>query len=173
LEVAEKNVPEGAEPLHWLLWTTEPAQTLEQALAVLAIYKLRWRIEDFHLVLKQGCRIEQLQFETAERLAKAVALYAPIAARILTLRDLTRLNPEAPCTEVLSDTQWGTLWVAINHCPVPPGTAPPSVRQATLWIGRLGGHLNRKSDGMPGVKTLWLGWRDLTLMMEVYQAFVH
>jgi len=38
--------------------------------------------------------------------------------------------------------------------------------QAVLWIGRLGGHLNRKKDGMPGVRTLWRGLRDLDVAVE-------
>jgi hypothetical protein len=45
----------------------------------------------------------------------------------------------------------------------------PTVKQAILWIGRLGGHLNRKRDGMPGVRTLWRGWRDLTLLVTGYR----
>ena len=35
-----------------------------------------------------------------------------------------------------------------------------TIGQAVLWIGRLGGHLNRKRDGMPGVRTLWRGLHD-------------
>jgi Transposase Tn5 dimerisation domain len=39
-----------------------------------------------------------------------------------------------------------------------------------LWIGRLGGHLNRQRDGMPGVRTLWRGLRDLTLLVEGWRV---
>jgi hypothetical protein len=34
----------------------------------------------------------------------------------------------------------------------------------------LGGHLNRKRDGMPGVRVLWRGWRDLTILVAGYVA---
>ena len=37
----------------------------------------------------------------------------------------------------------------------------PSVRQAVRWIAQLGGFLGRKSDGEPGVTTLWQGWLRL------------
>jgi hypothetical protein len=45
----------------------------------------------------------------------------------------------------------------------------PTIRQAMLWIGRLGGHLGRKRDGLPGVRTLWRGWRDLAIMVYGYR----
>ncbi len=168
VEIREPAPPEGVEPLHWLLWTTEPAATLEQALAVGHLYSMRWRVEDMHLVLKSGCAIEKLQLETADRLAKAVVLYSSIAVRIVQLRDWAREAPEAPCTELLQEGEWRALWTAI-HKQAPASEQPvPTIRQAVLWIGRLGGHLNRKRDGLPGVRTLWRGWRDLMMLAEQY-----
>ena len=63
VEVREVNPPDGVEPLHWLLWTTEPAVTLDESIEILRLYKLRWRIEDFHLAIKSGCRVEALELE--------------------------------------------------------------------------------------------------------------
>lgn len=170
VELWEKDPPQGVEGLHWLLWTTEPVESLEDALAVVAMYRLRWRIEDYHLVLKEGCRAEHLQFETAERAAKVVYLYAAVAVRILALRELSRREPDAPCTRTLLDEEWRALWTFIHQKPPPPKTPPPTIKQAVLWIGRLGGHLGRKSDGMPGVTTLWRGWRDLENLAAIYCA---
>jgi hypothetical protein len=170
VEVFEPEAPEGVEPLHWRLWTSEPVATLEQARAVAGGYKLRWRIEDVHLSLKSGCRIEALQFETAERLQKAIVLYTAIATRIVRLRDLARRTPEAPCTIELSDDEWRVLW-AHRHSELPaPDEPPPTLRQAVRWIGQLGGHLGRKRDGMPGVRTLWRGMRDLQLLVAGYRT---
>ncbi|MBK7003559.1 MAG: hypothetical protein IPH35_27835 [Rhodoferax sp.] len=45
-----------------------------------------------------------------------------------------------------------------------------TIRQAVLWIGRLGGHLNRKSDGMPGVRTMWRGLQALALLVAGFRA---
>ena len=170
VEVWEPEAPDGVEPLHWLLWTTEPCPTAAEALAIVAIYKKRWRIEDFHLTIKSGCRIEQVQFKTAQRIAKVLALYSPVAVRILRLRDRARVAGDAPCTEVLNENEWRTLWIAIHNRPVPAHTRIPTLRQAVLWIGRLGGHLGRKRDGMPGVRTLWRGWRDLEMLTTLYNA---
>jgi hypothetical protein len=162
--------PTGDEPLEWLLWTTESARTKKQILAVVQTYALRWRVEDFHLVWKQGCRIEQLQLETRERLEKALILYAGIAVRLLRLRDLARQEPQARCTEVLSEEEWQVLYVQATGDVPTPATPVPTVAQAVKWIGRLGGHLGRKRDGMPGVRTLWRGWRDLAILVAGYRA---
>ena len=169
IEAREIDAPAGVEPLHWLLWTTEPARTRAQVIAVLDIYKRRWRVEDFHLTLKSGCRVEALELETAERLTKALILDSAVAVRLVALRDLARQDPDAPCTTILSTDAWQVLFAKFNLQKPQADTPVPTVRQAILWIGRLGGHLNRKRDGLPGVRTLWRGWRDLTILIAGYR----
>lgn len=169
IEVWEPVPPPGVEPLHWYLWTTEAVTSLADALSVMAFYALRWRIEDIHLVLKEGCRAEKLQLETAERLANALLLYDTIAIRMVALREAARQSPEAPCTVVLQESEWRTLWTRQHGKAPRPEEAPPSVREAVVWIGRLGGHLGRQRDGLPGVRTLWRGWRDLMLLARFYE----
>jgi hypothetical protein len=170
VEVWEPQAPAGVEPLHWLLWTTETVLTLAEAVEIIRIYKLRWRIEEYHLVLKSGCNAEKLELETVERLAKALTLYAAVAVRIVAIRDLSRREPEAPCTTLLTDEEWRVLWIHIHQRPCPVRTKVPTIRQAVLWLGRVGGHLGRKSDGMPGVRTLWRGLRDLPVLVAGYRA---
>jgi hypothetical protein len=92
VEAREIGAPAGVEPLHWLLWTTEPAQTLAEVTQILEFYKQRWHIEDFHLTLKSGCRAEALELETADRLTKALIIYSAVAVRIVALRDLLGKN---------------------------------------------------------------------------------
>jgi len=173
VEVFEPNPPAGAqaspkgaqEGICWRLWTTEPTATLADLLEIVRAYGLRWRIEEYHLTLKSGCRIEQLQLETADRLGRAITLLAAVAARVVTLRDLGRRQPDAPCTLVLSDPQWRTLWARWHGDWPAADQPPPTIREAMRWIGRLGGHLGRKSDGAPGVRTLWRGWQRLTFLI--------
>lgn len=170
VEAREIDPPAGIKhPLHWRLWTFEPAKTKAQILEILRIYTLRWRIEDFHLTLKSGCGIERLELQTAERLIKATILYSAVAARIVTIRDLGRREPDTPCTNFLSDIAWRVLFAHIKKKAPDASTPVPTTKQAVLWIGRLGGHMNRKGDGMPGVRTLWRGYRDLTLLITGYR----
>ena len=170
VEARESNAPAGVEPLHWLLWTTEPAATVAEILEVVRLYKLRWVIEDFHLTLKSGCQIEDLRLESADRLIKAILMYSAVALRIVALRDLARRHPTAPCDAILDSDQWQALYIYIHGQRPTDSMKLPTIKEAVLWIGRLGGHLNRKRDGMPGVRTLWRGWRDLAILVAGYRA---
>ena len=167
VEVWEPAPPAGTQAAHWLLWTLEPAATADEALEVVRKYTCRWPIEEVHLVLKSGCKVENLRLETWERLEKAVTVNAAVAARIVSLRDLARETPEAPATEVLSPDEAEVL-----VCHFGKGMRPSelTIGQAVLWIGRLGGHLNRKRDGMPGVRTLWRGLHNLTWLVAGFRA---
>ena len=174
IEVREVAGPPGAEaPIPWLLWTTEPARTKKQIRAVVRADALRWRIAAFHLTWKQGCRVEPLQLETRERLAKALVLSAGVAVRVLRWRDLARREPTAPCTAVRTEDEWQALFAhATGEAPtVAPGV--PTIEQVTKWLGRLGGPLGRKRDGMPGVRTWWRGWRDGAILVAGYRAGKH
>jgi hypothetical protein len=162
--VHEPHPPDEKHRLDWMLLTTESVENREDAQWVVRAYTFRWRVEDFHRVLKNGCRIEAQQFKTEERIEKFLFLLAAIAMRILRLTYLARTEPESPCTVVLSDLEWRTLWIQIHKTKPRANQKPPPLRLAVLWIGRLGGHMGRRRDGMPGVKTLWLGWRDLCLL---------
>ncbi len=170
VEVRDVEALEGVEVLCWRLWTSETVETLAQAKAVAAAYALRWRIEDVHLTLKSGCKAEDLQLETAERLKRALLLYTAVAVRVVALRDLSRQQPDAPCTVLLDEDEWRVLWIKIHGCRPTAKTPTPTLREAALWIGRLGGHLNRRRDGPPGVRTLWRGLQTLEIMLVGYRA---
>lgn len=171
VEVWEPAPPVGSEPLHWLLWTRESIATIEDTLQVVKYYTHRWRIEEFHLVLKSGCHVEKLRLETWERLEKAVRVHSAVAARIVLLRDQARTTPEAPALQVLLQAEVEAL---VNHFGKKKllRVEHVTIRQAVLWIGRLGGHLNRKRDGMPGVRTLWRGLHALSLLVAGFHAGV-
>lgn len=169
--VTEYDPPVGInKPLQWILVTTLPVDTLEDVQEVVRIYTLRWRIEEYHLILKSGCNAEEMQFETAERLMKMLTLLCANAMRILQLTHQARIEPHLPCTAVLSQDEWRALVTAIQGHPPSQTARPPTLQQAVLWIGKLGGHIGRKSDGMPGVRTLWRGWQDLQLLTVMYKT---
>jgi hypothetical protein len=169
VEVWEPAPPTEDQRLIWRLWTTQSVTTPAEALEVIRIYTLRWRIEEVHLVAKSGCEVEELQLGTCTGLCKALTLYMSVAVRIVTLKDLVRQTPEAPCTVAFSTLEWQALW-AHKHRRLCLIDAPiPTLRQAVAWLAQLGGHLGRKSDGPPGVRSLWRGWRDLQLLVAGYR----
>jgi len=154
--VEECEPPAGVKPLRWLLWTTLPVTSWDEAIAVVEIYRARWLIERYHYVLKSGCGIEQLQLESAERLERALAVCCVVAWRLLWLSYQARKTPDLPCTEILATHEWQALVCRVQGMSVPPAH-PPSLREALRMIAQLGGFLARTGDGEPGVKTIWRG----------------
>ena len=164
----ETHPPEGVEPVEWLLLTTMPIGSTDEALERLAWYAARWGIEVWHKVLKSGCRIEDKQLETADRLKRCLALYSVIAWRILYATMLARVVPDVACTVLLDEDEWQALYCRIHRVAVAP-PKPPSLRQAVRWIAQLGGFQGRKSDGEPGVTVLWKGFQHLVDVTAMYR----
>jgi hypothetical protein len=102
LSVVECHPPEGAKALRWVLLTTVPICSRKEALRCLRWYTLRWRIEEWHRVLKSGCHIESHQHHTADRIARAVCIDTVIAWRVMLLALLGREIPEMPCELIFS-----------------------------------------------------------------------
>jgi hypothetical protein len=123
-------------------------------------------------VLKSGTRIEELQLKKAGSLRKAVVLYSLAALRIMQLVYQSRAYPEASCEAVLSKAEWIVLYLLTS-----PGKAipeePPPLYEAVKRIAKLGGHLGRKSDGSPGVKTTWLGYQRIQDAAAIYEQLTN
>jgi len=163
--VEEPVLPaDGSPPIRWLLLTTLAIETFEQAWQCVQWYALRWLIERFHYTLKSGCRFEQLQLQTQARLLNALATYAIVAWRLMSLTYQARLNPDAPCDGVLQPGEWRLLRRKFE--PKNRSRKIPTLHQAIVWIARLGGFLARKGDGEPGLKTLWRGIGVLHHLLE-------
>jgi len=85
IEVRELNPPPG-DAVCWRLLTTHPVESVEQALAVIGWYRLRWNIEQLFRTLKrQGLRIEQSVIEDGEALEKLVVIALIVATITMQL----------------------------------------------------------------------------------------
>lgn len=158
----EEHTPEGETPIDWLLLTTLPVSDFAQAAQCVKWYSKRWLVERFHFSLKSGCKVEELQLETADRFMRALATYSIVAWRLLWLTYEARTHPDQPCDQVLETPEWQVL---VQHFePTRRSSRPPTLHQAVRWIAQLGGFLGRKADGEPGVKTIWRGLRRLSDM---------
>lgn len=160
LLVLELDPPAGVTELSWLLLTTVPVHSFDDALQRIQWYRQRWQIEIFHKVLKSGCQIEKSQLAKVDRLLPLIALYSIIAWRLFWLTFISRHEPDAPCTTVLTDHEWRSLYAYTHKTNQPPAQVP-SVHDTLLWIARLGGFLARRHDGQPGVTVIWRGWQRL------------
>lgn len=105
VHVREQKPPRDTERLEWFLLTTKAIASTEDALNCVKWYKLRWRIEDWHRVLKSGCGIEELSHKTAERLKRAVAINMVVAWRIMLMTLLGRETPSLPAEIMFSDLE--------------------------------------------------------------------
>jgi hypothetical protein len=160
VRIWEETAPEGVEALEWVLLCDAEIETQEQAREAGLQYATRWLCEDFHKALKTGMGAERLQLENAHNLFAAIAVMSVVAVRLVSLREQVRCEPEAPAeSSGLDEETLRTLRTLSNK-------KLETVRDVALAIGRLGGHLNRKSDGMPGWQTLWRGLQKLELIVE-------
>jgi hypothetical protein len=157
----EDPLPEGTAPVEWILLTSVPTTSLAHAWERVGWYERRWVVEDYHPCLKTGCRIEARQVRTAERVIRLLGLLAPLAVRLLPLRDLARRAPDTPAGD-LGEAELLALVAAQAHQPPSPMTT------ADFWreVARLGGYRARRRDGPPGCKTLWQGWLHVQTLLD-------
>jgi len=105
VHVKEDNPPSDTEAIEWFLLTTVDIKSVDNAINCVKWYCLRWRIEDWHRVLKSGCKIEKLAHKTAERLRRAIAINLVIAWRIMLMTLVGRQTPELPPEVLFSDLE--------------------------------------------------------------------
>ncbi|MCC6073906.1 IS4 family transposase, partial [Pseudomonas sp. GCM10022188] len=151
----EETAPEGVEPLEWVLLSSLPVASLEQATTVVEWYGVRWCIEIYFNVLKNGCQTQRLQFEEEARLLPCIGLYLIVAWRVLYSLMLGRHCPGLSCEIVFDPQEWQAAYIVVKRC-TPPSTPPP-LGEVILLVARLGGYLGRKGDGPPGPKAMWVG----------------
>lgn len=58
------------------------------------------------------------------------------------------------CSKLFDESEWKSIHVIIYK--TPPPDEPPTLDQMVRMIASLGGFLNRKGDGYPGMQTIWL-----------------
>lgn len=164
IHVFERRPPRGEPAVEWFLLTNLPVDTADAIAFAVDCYRGRWTIEEFFKALKTGCQYERRQLESAASLLNALAIFAPVAWRLLLLRHLARSDQRAPATTALTPTQIEVLRAIAKR----PLRARPSVRDAMRAVATLGGHI--KSNGDPGWLVLGRGMHDLLLLELGWRA---
>jgi hypothetical protein len=165
VEVREVKAPKGVEALHWILLTSLPVTTFDQSWTVIEYYEKRPIVEEFHKALKTGCRVEERQYETSERLEAITALLSVTAVRLLQIRSASRDTPERAASEVVP-----SRWVTMLSC-LRGGRPIKTVREFYRQLAGLGGHMLRKGDGTPGWITLWRGFEKLHMALRAVRQY--
>lgn len=160
-------------PIVWRLLTTLPIEDFEQALEVVRLYILRWRIEEFHYVLKQGCRIESTQIEEPPGVENAITVYSLLAWKVLNLRYGAELQAEQPIEDFgFTQRDFLVLATILNHwgrASIDTSKPCTGIKQFSKYLGMLA--TTAKSKKPPGVKSLWVGLAQLKLLISAFDAF--
>jgi len=164
---SEIDPPAGQEPLEWMLLTSEPVESLADALRVLGWYADRWVVEEFHRAEKEGCRLEATQLDDSADVARLASIVAVVAVRLLQLRDSARRAQDDPAQDAPHALRSSVprSWILVVAKLAGVATHDLTPTQFYRTIAKRGGHLGRKGDGPPGWKTLWRGWQDISLMV--------
>lgn len=166
VHVFEPKPPKGEEPIEWMLFTSEPVNTLAEATAVVDHYRARWVIEEYFKALKTGCAFERRQLTSFDGLTRALGVFVPIAWRLLVLRTLGRAPSPKPAKHVLDDEQLLLLRTLLEtrRFPLP---SPATVRDVMLGIAALGGHI--RNNGDPGWLVLGRGFTRFVEAEEIWR----
>jgi hypothetical protein len=151
---ARQTGASAAKAICWRLLTNQPVRDLAAAVETVGWYRQRWRIEEFHRVLKTGGQAQARQLETVARLKNVLAVDMIIAWRVLELTRLARQSPNLPATELLTEDE---VKVICAMCKPFAGRRVLKLGEAVRAIAQWGGFLARTGDGEPGPMTLWRG----------------
>ncbi|GHV83897.1 IS4 family transposase [Spirochaetia bacterium] len=169
--VKEKRKTKGSEQTEWILSTNESINTFDKAYKMVAYYIQRWKIEQFHYVLKSGCTIEKIQERTLDKITMLIYMYSIIAAKIMNITYLARVNPDISCTVIFEENEWKILYRAANRKTEAPDK-PYTMKEAVEYLSCLGGPKRAPSHGPPGLKTIWLGLNALHVLIVYSEALL-
>ena len=169
IRVWEEQAPDGEEPLEWLLVTSVPTTTLEQAWERVYWYQSRWLVEDYHQCLKSGCRIEERPLQTVDGLMRLLGLLSPLAVRLLQVRALAREDPERPAHEVIEPLMLAVLAERCGGSPLSMTLGTDLGRRWHAWVAIW----HAPMMVPPFWRTIWKGWLSLQTLLEGAQLAFH
>ena len=146
--------------------TNRVAEKAEALIELIDWYRARWEIEILFNVLKNACQVEALQLGAIERIERALALYLVVAWRVAHLMRMGRTCPDLDATLFFDADEIQAAYL-LNKALPPPA---PRLNEVLRMIARVGGFLARKGDGEPGVKTIWLGLRDVHVSVHTIRT---
>lgn len=160
VHVTEKKPFDGQEPLEWILLTSIKVDSFKDGYRIIEWYRCRWIIEEYYKGIKTGCKVEERQLKTRERLENFLGIANIVAIRLLTLRDYARNMPHVSAKKIIEPLKVDILlkYRNINKKDI-------TIYEYFREVAKLGGFLARKSDGEPGWQSLWHGEIELNMLV--------
>jgi Transposase DNA-binding len=166
-------VPTGQDPLEWILYTTYPVETFEDAVRVARAYSFRWRIESFHYTTKTGAgHLEQSQLRSLDALRMWITLHSAVAARHQHILHRARTEPDVLALEEFSEVEVEAARLLHGQRSgrlVVPATQL-KLGELVLIIAKLGGYLGSATKAPPGIQVFERGMADVLPASEALTA---
>lgn len=166
----EENPPEGEEPLIWVFITNLPINNFDDVCKIISYYLCRWEIELFFKVLKSGCKIEERQLQTTDRMKALITIFMVLSWRVMFTMMLGRVCSEMSAGEVFEEAEWKSVYKILNKKKALP-RKPPKLREFIIMVAILGGYIDQKGEEPPGVKTMWKGMARMVDFAIAWDAF--
>ncbi len=166
----EEKPPEGEDPIVWIFITDLQIKTFEDVCKIIEYYLCRWQIELFFKVLKSGCKVEERQLQTAERVKNLIAIFLVLSWRVMFTMMLGRIFGEMSCADLFDEAEWKSVCKIVNRKKALP-RKPPLLGEFIVLVARLGGYVEQKGGEPPGVKTMWKGMARMVDFSLAWEAF--
>lgn len=166
------SVPQGEAPIHWRLLSSIPIEGVDKAIKIIEYYVLRWTIERFHYVLKQGVKVENLQITMPAALKNAIILKSWQAIEVMILQYMPTTNPNLTVQQAgweISDYHIALVYAQKNCNSKEMKKEIPLIGDFMRLIAQIGGHSLQKSKPI-GVVSIWKGWDKFNIIKKTYQA---
>ena len=162
----EINPPEGEEAISWMLLTTEVVYTMESAKRILRWYSYRWLIEEYHKILKSGCKVESYRL-AGSSMEVLLGFLTPISAHLLRMTYLNRNHPDSSAEDILTPVQIQVLKAKLSQ--TMSSNEALTIGWAIKAIARLGGYLEHRRKTPIGITVLWRGWLELMSLCQGWE----
>ncbi len=166
------SVPQGEDPIDWLLLTTHPVSSFKQAYQIIQWYEQRWMIEQlFRISKRKGFAIEETELEYLDSILKQSLTTMKAAFEVMQLL-LARGEMEGQPIETVFDPKQIQCLKALNRkyqgpTPKQQNPYPPDQLSWASWIlARMGGWKGIPSRRPPGPIILFRGLKRFYITFE-------
>ena len=169
-----KHVPQGEEPIHWILLTTHEVNSINNAFQIITWYSMRWQIELLFATMKsKGMNIEASELESGKALKSMCVLTLYVSLLINQLRQLRNDTSGISASIAFTEMQ---IELLKSLCKEYEGNTVkqknPHKEKTMAWaawtIARLGGWKGYSCECPPGNKTFKWGLDRLDGVYEGY-----